>query len=163
MPAKLPKNDKTPISWTTKAEEAFIQCKNELSSVVLLAHPSENASLRLTTDASDTVMGAVLEQEVRCNWRPLGFFSKKFTSTQRRYCMYDRELLAIYEAIKFLRYMVEARIFTVRTDHKPLVYAFRQNSGKSSQRQLRQLEFISQFTTEIECIPGENNTVSAQQ
>ncbi|RYA68756.1 hypothetical protein DD592_26750, partial [Enterobacter cloacae complex sp. 2DZ2F20B] len=55
------KNDKTPISWTNEAEEAFSQCKSELSSAALLAHPSENASLRLTTDASDTAMGAVLE------------------------------------------------------------------------------------------------------
>ncbi len=154
------KNDKTPISWTNEAEEAFSQCKSELSSAALLAHPSENASLRLTTDASDTAMGAVLEQEVKGDWQPLGFFSKKLTNTQRRYSTYDRELLAIYEAIKFFRYMVEARVFTVRTDHKPLIYVFKQNSEKASPRQLRQLDFISQFTTEIEHIPGENNMVA---
>ncbi|GFX01214.1 retrovirus-related Pol polyprotein from transposon 412 [Trichonephila clavipes] len=50
--------------------------------------------------------------------------------------------------------MLEARDFTVFTDHKPLAYAFRQKSDKCSPRQIRQLDFISQFTTNIVHIPG---------
>ncbi|GFU15063.1 integrase catalytic domain-containing protein [Trichonephila clavipes] len=53
--------------------------------------------------------------------------------------------------------MLEARDFTVFTDHKPLTYAFRQKSDKCSPRQIRQLDFISQFTTSIVHIPGSDN------
>ncbi|GFV05945.1 retrovirus-related Pol polyprotein from transposon 412 [Trichonephila clavipes] len=53
--------------------------------------------------------------------------------------------------------MLEARDFTVFTDHKPLTYAFRQKSDKCSPRQIRQLDFISQFTTNIVHIPGSDN------
>ncbi|GFT99025.1 retrovirus-related Pol polyprotein from transposon 412 [Trichonephila clavipes] len=53
--------------------------------------------------------------------------------------------------------MLEARDFTVFTDHKPLTYAFRQKSDKCSPRQIRQLDFISQFTTNIAHIPGSDN------
>ncbi|GFY01933.1 integrase catalytic domain-containing protein [Trichonephila clavipes] len=53
--------------------------------------------------------------------------------------------------------MLEARDFTVFTDHKPLTYAFRQKSDKCSPRQIRQLDFISQFTTNIVHIPGSEN------
>ncbi|GFX58913.1 retrovirus-related Pol polyprotein from transposon 412 [Trichonephila clavipes] len=53
--------------------------------------------------------------------------------------------------------MLEARNFTVFTDHKPLTYAFRQKSDKCSPRHIRQLDFISQFTTNIVHIPGSDN------
>ncbi|GFU84909.1 transposon Ty3-G Gag-Pol polyprotein [Trichonephila clavipes] len=51
---------------------------------------------------------------------------RKLTSSEKSYSAYDRELLAIYSAIRHFRYMLEARDFTVFTDHKPLTYAFRQ-------------------------------------
>jgi len=35
------------------------------------------------------------------------------------YSAYDREILAIYEAVMYFRHMLEARNFTVLTDHKP--------------------------------------------
>ena len=154
------KNDRTPISWTEETENAFAECKNNLLNATLLAHPSESAALRLTTDASDAAIGGVLEQEYEGSWKPLGFFSKKLSSTQKKYSTYDRELLAIYETIKFFRFMLEARIFTVRTDHKPLIYAFRQKADKASPRQLRQLDFIGQFTTDIRHISGEDNVIA---
>ena len=53
--------------------------------------------------------------------------------------------------------MLEAREFILFTDHKPLTYAFKQRSDKSSPRQSRQLDFISQFTTNIQHIKGSDN------
>lgn len=154
------KNDKTKIQWTAEAESAFLRCKEKLAHATLLVHPAENAPLRLTTDASDTAIGAVLEQKVEDIWQPLGFFSKKLNSAQQNYSTYDRELLAVYEAIKFFRYMVEGRNFAVRTDHKPLIFAFRQKAAKASPRQLRHLDFISQFTTTFIHIHGEENDIA---
>lgn len=51
--------------------------------------------------------------------------------------------------------MVEGRSLTIRTDHKSLIFAFRQKPEKTSQRQLRQLDYIRQFTTYIVHIAGE--------
>ncbi|EDW36613.1 GL15995 [Drosophila persimilis] len=45
--------------------------------------------------------------------------------------------------------MLEARIFVIKTDHKPLIYAFNQKPEKASEGQLRQLGFISQHSTAI--------------
>lgn len=154
------KGDKRPIEWTTQAEEAFHKSKGLLAEATLLVHPRGDAKLLLRTDASNVAMGAVLEQCQEKGSKPLGFFSKKLSDTQQRYSTYDRELLAIYSALKFFRHMVEGRDVTILTDHKPLQYAFAQASDKASERQRRQLDFISQITTNIVYIAGHKNQVA---
>jgi hypothetical protein len=105
-------------------------------------------------------MGAVLQQRVKNAWRPLAFFSKKFNPAQQKYSAYDRELLAIYEAVKHFRHMLEARHFIIFTDHKPITYAFQQKRDKCLPRQFNHLDFVSQFTTDIRHISGQNNVVA---
>lgn len=156
------KNDKRPVEWTAEAIEAFSKVKQDLANATQLAHPALNARMRITTDASGIAMGAVLEQSTDdINWEPLGFFSRKFTPAQTKYSTYDRELTAIYQAINFFRQWIEGYAdIEIRTDHKPLTYAFLQKSDKASPRQLRQLNLIGQFTTKITYIQGQQNTVA---
>lgn len=158
--ANKKKKDKQPINWTTTEEEAFRESKKRLANATLLAHPIENAKLIIKTDASSIAMGTVLEQYQSGEWKPLGFYSKKLSKTQQRYSTYDRELLAIYADLKFFRHMVEGRDVTIATDHKPLQYAFQQPLDKASERQRRQLSFISQITTKITYLAGKENTVA---
>lgn len=154
------KRDKRPIAWTIETERAFEACKNSLADAVLLVHPRDNAPLLLTTDASDLACGAVLQQETNGVWEPLGFYSKKFSPQEQKYSTYDRELTAIFKAIKHFKHFIEGRHFTIQTDHKPLTYAFLQKSDKASPRQLRQLDFIGQFTTNIIHISGSSNFIA---
>jgi hypothetical protein len=98
-----------PIGWTPELHKAFVDCKTSLSQATLLAHPNLTALLALATDASTTAIGAVLQQTTNNTWRPLAFFSKKLNSAQQKYSAYDRELLAIYEAVRYFRYTLEAR------------------------------------------------------
>lgn len=151
---------KTPIKWTTEARSAFDQCKEDLANATLLAHPGSDADLALVTDASDTAIGAVLQQRIDREWEPLAFFSKKLSPAETKYSAFDRELLAIYLAIKHFQHLVESRDFKVFTDHKPITFAFRQKSDKCSPRQFRHLDFIGQFTTDIRHISGINNVVA---
>ncbi|KMQ85902.1 pol polyprotein [Lasius niger] len=99
-----------------------------------------------------------------CACVPLSFFSQKLTDTQKNYSTYDRELLAVYKALKYFRHLVEGRECTILTiitiDHKPLIYAFHQKSDRASPRQLRQLDYIAQFTTHLIHLPGTQNTVA---
>lgn len=149
-----------PVHMTQELLQAFEECKKSLSNYTLLAHPDPNAELSIATDASDVAIGAVLQQKKNGNWEPLAFFSKKLAPPQRKYSPFDRELLAMYEAIRYFRHMVEARDFSVITDHKPLTHAFRANTEKHSPRQFRHLEFVAQFTTDIRYIPGKHNIVA---
>lgn len=127
---------------------------------MLLAHPDCRAKLGLVTDASDLAIGAVLQQHKDGAWQSLAFFSRKLSKAQEKYSPYDRELLAVYETIKYFRHMVETRHFTVFTDHKPIIFAFHERKKNCSPRQYRHLDFIAQFTTDIRHISGKDNVVT---
>ncbi|GFY13471.1 retrovirus-related Pol polyprotein from transposon 297 [Trichonephila clavipes] len=113
------KKDSKPLNWSSEAITAFQRCKQALADAALLAHPSPSAPLALHVDASDYAIGGALNQVVDSELQPLAFFSRKLTSSEKSYSAYDRELLTIYSAIRHFRYMLEARDFTVFTDHKP--------------------------------------------
>lgn len=149
-----------PVTLTEKQLQDFEECKASLSKATLLAHPDMDTEMSIYTDASDTGIGAVLQQRKGDSWQPLAFFSRKLSKSQVKYSPYDRELLAVYEAIKYFRYMIEARHFSVHTDHKPLTHAFRTPRDKCSPRQYRYLDFIAQFTTDIKYVPGHQNVVA---
>lgn len=149
-----------PVDLSGESLSAFEQSKESLCNAALLAHPDCQAKLALVTDASDFALGAVIQQFKDDVWQPLAFFSRKLSPSQQKYSPYDRELLAIYEGIKYFRHMVEARDFTVYTDHKPLVYAFSERKSNCSPRQYRHLDFISQFTSDIRHISGKDNVVA---
>ncbi|KAH8416942.1 hypothetical protein KR222_005726, partial [Zaprionus bogoriensis] len=154
----IKKNDKRPVKWTPKALEAFELCKQSVAKAALISHPVPNAALALVCDASDSAIGAVLEQQLGVTWKPLGFFSRKLSNTEKNYSTYDLELLAIYDAIRHFKLM--ARVFVIKTDHKPLIYAFQQKPEKASTRQLRHVDFIGQFSTNIIHIAGPENSVA---
>ncbi|GBN26285.1 Transposon Ty3-I Gag-Pol polyprotein [Araneus ventricosus] len=56
------KKDKRKIQWTDEAEKQFEKCKNDLANATLLSFPNSELPLSLFTDASDTEIGAVLQQ-----------------------------------------------------------------------------------------------------
>ena len=76
---------------------------------------------------------------------------------ETRYSAFGRELLAVYLGIKHFRHLLEGRSFVVYTDHKPLTHALHGRPDRYSPREIRQLDFISQFTTDLRHIAGKNN------
>ena len=131
-----------------------------LSEAVMLVHPQPNAPTCITTDASNLAVGGVLEQFIDGQWRPISFFSKKLCHAETNYSTFDRELLAIYLALRHFQYFVEGRTFHINTDHKPLTFVFQSSSDRPSPRQTRQLAFISEFTNDIRYIEGQANQVA---
>lgn len=155
------KNDRTPLQWDESTNQAFEQCKTDLANAALLAHPSSEAKLVLEVDASGTAIGAVLHQLDESGLlQPLAFFSRKLSDAKQKASTYDRELLAMYEAVKYFKDLLTAREFCIYTDHKPLVTAFQQRSDRATPTQQRHLSFISEFTTDIRHVPGEANKVA---
>jgi cleavage and polyadenylation specificity factor subunit 1 len=136
---------------------AFKDAKERLSSATLLAHPHPLADLALCTDASDVGVGACLEQMTSKGWQPLAFFSRQLEPREQKYSAFDKELLAIYLAIRHFRYMLEGRSFTVFMDHHSLTHAMFKQSDCWLARQQRHLAYISEYTTDIRHIAGKHN------
>ena len=153
------RNDRSPLTWNNATIASFERCKHQLTEATLLSHPAKIAELSLWVDASDTAAGAVLHQIVDGHPQPLGFSQENST---RPSCdsTYDRELTAIYLAVRHFKYMLEGRSCHIYTDHKPITFAFQQKLDKASDRQARQLDMTGQITTDIRHIVGKDNIVA---
>ena len=148
------------MKWNESANSAFIESKQILANATLLVHPDHSAPLNITCDASDFVVGGVLQQYIDNVWQPLSFFSKKLTPAETRYSAFDRELLAVKATIRHFRHNLEGRYLFVNTDHKTLTFVMLSVTELPSLRQIRQLTFIAEFTTDIRYVKGETNFVS---
>ena len=153
------KDKKAVIQWTPECQSAFSKAKELLAAATLLQHPSPSAETRVTTDASGLALGGKLEQKVKDRWCPVAFFSKKLKTAEQKYSAFDRELLAIYLAIKHWRHFLEGRTFHVLTDQRPLTFAL-DSTTERSPRQTTHLSFIAEFTSDIRYVKGVENTVA---
>ncbi len=68
--------------------------------------------------------------------------------------------MRVYLAIKHFQHFLEGRSFHVLTDHKPLIYALASQPERHSPRQIHHLDYISQFTSDIQHIKGTANTAA---
>ena len=101
----------------------FNAAKTALAAAPKLEHPQADFLISLMVDASGTHVGAVLQYFRHSSWAPLSFYSKKLSPAETRYSAFDRELLAVYYAIRHFRLIQKGRQFFVLTDHKPLCHA----------------------------------------
>ncbi|GFT79457.1 transposon Tf2-6 polyprotein [Nephila pilipes] len=132
-----------------------MQCKLSLANIATLTYPTPDQQLCSLVDASNTAEGAALNCLTENGPQPIAFFSRKLNATETKYSTYDRELLAIYLAIKHFRHQLEGHNFIIFTDHRSLTFAFNKISDPCSPRQLRHLDFISPFSTDIRHVSGQ--------
>ena len=94
-----------------------------MASATFPSYPHRNAPINLMVDASNTAVGAVLQQQVNDDWQPISFFSRSLSPRERKYSTFDRELLATFLAVKHFQHHLHNPNFHILTDHKPLIYA----------------------------------------
>ena len=150
-------SDARHLPWDDRAIAAFTAIKEALAKSTLLAHPKPHAPTRIMTDVSECAVGAVLQQKIEDSRQSIAFFSRKLRPAETRYSAFDRDLLAVYLAVK---HFVEGREFLILTDHKPLTFALSITTDKYTPRQTRHLDYISQFTTDIRHVSGGANAAA---
>ena len=149
------------LDWSEQADTAFNTVKDSLTSAETLCHPDPTSNeFLLVTDASNFALGSALHQLVDGQPRPISFFSKKLSASERAYSAFDRELLAAYRSVLHFKHLIEGRQVHINTDHKPLVAAFYSTKPAQSDRQQRQLLIISELASSMTYIRGKDNIVA---
>ena len=93
------------LSWSPALNSTFTRAKHLLSSYPELVLPQPDAPISLSVDASDTHLGAVLQQLLDGSWAPLAFYSKKLSYAEKKYSTFDGKLLAAYSSLRHFRFM----------------------------------------------------------
>ena len=144
-----------PFVWDTSCSAAFQELRASLIDAPILAFPTETGHYILDTDASNFGLGGVLSQIQNDQERVVAYCSRALRPSQRRYCTTKREMLAVVAmCIQFRSYLRGAR-FTLRTDHKSLVWLhrFKDTEGMLS----RWLHSLQQFQFSIIHRPGKDH------
>ena len=123
--------------WGEEHQKAFKKLKKKIMSQLVLLLPRREEKFRVETDASGHTIGEVLSQEQDGKWKPIEFLSRTMQPAERNYEIYDKELLAIVEALtKWRQYLLDAlETFEIWMDHKNLKYF--QEPHKLNRRQAR--------------------------
>jgi hypothetical protein len=146
------------IVWTPEGQTAFDKLKRLVNHCPKLYFIDTSLKVILYTDASDYAHGAYLCQ-VRPGpdgtnlEEPIRFLSGTFSGAQTRWSTIEKEAYAIYWALKKLDELVGGIPFTIRTDHRNLLYMNNHGSRKVLQWKLD----IQHYNAVIEHVPGELN------
>lgn len=147
-----------PFIWTHREQKSFDDLKKALTEDVLLSFPDFDKLFYVTTDASGSGIGGMLSQGDLPHDKPIHFFSKTLSETQRNYSVIERELLAIIEAVKAFRVYLYGRYFVLITDHLPLCYLF--NLKDCGSRLFRQKMELLEYNFKVIHRKGAQNHVA---
>ena len=104
--------------------------KQKLTNNTVLAHFDPSCPVRISCDASESGVGAVLFHRYKDNSeRPIANASKTLTDAQKRYPQIQKEALSIIFALKKYYQFLYGRPFILVTDHNPLISMFGLNSA----------------------------------
>ena len=145
------RNIKAKVEWASEHQTAFEALKKALQTAPQLHYPQLDKPFTLTTDASGTAIGAVLEQDDK----PIGFYSRLLKDVELRYPTYEKEALGIYQALLHWKSWLQMAKVTVKTDHKPLMALLSQKHV--SLRLARLLTYIQELDVDIQYVPGKTN------
>ena len=145
---------------TADCQVAFNCLKSAFTSAPVLVHYNPENPTVVETDGSEYAIAAILSQidQMTNLLHPIAFHSRSMSPTELNYNIYNKELLAIYEAFHQWRPYLEGAQHSVLvvTDHNNLQYFT--TSKQLSQQQARWSEFLSSFDFVIKYHPGHLGT-----
>jgi hypothetical protein len=149
------------FEWTEDCQQSFDKLRVYLTETRedgrgVLVLPDFSKSFRFETDASKWSLGAVLSQKTEGGFKPVAYWWKSLSKSQRRYGVPEKELLALYAAIQHFKPFLYGRTFTVVTDHKPLVWL--KKNKEPAPRLARWIMEMLEYDFEIEYRDGKKHS-----
>lgn len=141
------------LQWGPEQTAAFNELKNKMVSSPVLAMPDFNKEFVIEADACGTGIGAVLMQ----SGRPISFFSKALGPKAAGQSVYEKEAIAIMEAIKKWRHYILGGKLIIRTDQKNLKFMMNQRLVEGIQHKL--MLKLMEYDYSIEYKPDRKSVV----
>ena len=107
---------KNAFKWSTEAEKAWNKLKQTVVTTPVLALPDFSEIFVVESDVSSGGLGVVLSQK----GRPITFFSKALSQKNQALSVYEKEMLAIFFAVKKWSSYLVGRHFKIKTNHNSL-------------------------------------------
>jgi hypothetical protein len=146
------------FKWTNQCEEAFKTLKHKVSTAPILRGPDWTLPFHISSDASDTAIGAVLGQEEDHLPYAIYFISKNMSPAELNYTVTEKEFLAVIYAINKFRHYITGYSTFVHTDHSAIKYLM--NKPITNARVTRWLLLLQEFDITIVDRPGKENVVA---
>ncbi|KIK13956.1 hypothetical protein PISMIDRAFT_17634 [Pisolithus microcarpus 441] len=144
-----------PWTWQEEQQRSFNALKEAFTSAPILTFPDQDRKFCLETDASDFATGAVLSVEAPDGlWHPVAYYSHSMTPPKRNYQVFDKEMLAIIQALETWRHYLKATPyeFEIWTDHSNLQY-FKMAQNLDC-RQAQWAQYLLRFNYKLVYKPG---------
>lgn len=114
--------------WLEEHQKVFEKVKVQIGKCQILSHFDPEKDVVLSVDASDKGICGVLSHLVDGCEKPVLYFSRVLTETERRYPIIHREALAVVWALEKTQHYIFGKKVTVYTDHRPLVGIFNKST-----------------------------------
>ena len=147
--------DDIEFHFDEKELSAFNTLKNCLIERPVLAHFDEKLETELRTDASLIGLGAVLVQKHDKGFKPVGYYSRLIRGSECNYGIYDLEILALTESLKFFRDMLHGIRFVHVCDNRAV--SFIKSKKDLRGRLARAAMQMEEFDFRIEFRPSHRN------
>eukprot|EP00253_Pinus_taeda_P022803 PITA_22803 len=135
------------FKWTDDCEKAFNELKHQLSTTPILGGPDWALPFHISSDASDTAIGAVLGQEENSLPYAIYFISKNMVPAELNYTVTEKEFLAVIYAINKFRHYITGYTTFVHTDHSAIKYLM--NKSVTNARVTKWLLLLQEFDITI--------------
>uniref|UniRef100_A0A0W0F8R8 Reverse transcriptase domain-containing protein n=1 Tax=Moniliophthora roreri TaxID=221103 RepID=A0A0W0F8R8_MONRR len=142
------------FDWSRECQIAFDLLKAKFLSEPILIMPDVNKPFIIEANTSKWATGAVLRQKgTDGEWHPCGYLSKSLSPMERNYEIYDRKLLAIYQAlVEWRHYLMGGKFkIVILSDYKNLMYFC--TAQKLNRQQARWSLFLSEFNLGLVHVP----------
>ncbi|GJT68047.1 putative mitochondrial protein [Tanacetum coccineum] len=145
---------KNAFKWYANAQTAFEDLKKAMISAPVLQMPDFYYVFVVETDASGLSIGVVLQQ----NGHPIAFISKTLSPKHQSLSTYEKEFLAVIQALDKWRGYLLDRHFIIKTNHFSLRYLMDQRV--TTPPQVKLLPKLIGFDYEIRYNKGIENVAA---
>ena len=122
----------TKYIWTDEHTKHFNAIKTQIANHTENTHYNPQLERRIKCDASQSGLGAALEQ-LTCNgWKPISFASIFLNSNEERYSINELELLGVVWYIECLKKYLYGKDFSIITDHRQLLSILKEHRSNKS-------------------------------